>query len=121
MNKKTKGKKGVYRLNFNCGRMGELTGVFIATDQQVNKLISSKIAVYFGEVLGKHSEVFGKIDTNNISLISDIPDVVKVVREHKLVSGYNPFHYTAINVDEKYENKTVSDIIDEMLTEKTDA
>ena len=113
----TKGKKGVYRLNLDCGRMGELNGVFIATDKQVNKLVSSQIKVYFGEVLGKHSEIYGSIDAKEISLISDKPEVVKVVREHKLVSGYNPFHYTAVEVDEKYQDMTLTTIIDEMLAE----
>ncbi len=53
-------KKGIYRLTFDCGRSGNLTGVFVDTDLRVKKLVETKMVIYFGEVLGKHSEVMGR-------------------------------------------------------------
>ena len=39
-------------MDFDCGRMGNLEGVFIADTEDVEYLVNNKISVYFGEVLG---------------------------------------------------------------------
>lgn len=49
--------KAIYKLNADYGRNGNLTGVFIAEKEHVAVLLENKIEVYFGEVLGKHSEI----------------------------------------------------------------
>ena len=110
--------KKVFRFNCDCGRQGELSGVFISTQEKVDFLIESKIEVYFGEVLGKHSEVYGRIEAKEITLISDNPEVVKVIEDNKLENGHNPFDYMAINIDDKYEDMYVSEIIEDMLRNK---
>ncbi len=107
--------KKVFRLNVDCGRMGTLTGVFISTQEEVDMLISSKLEVYFGEVLGKHSEIFGAISSNEISVVSDNQEVVKVVEENELTNGYNPFEYSAVHTDSEYEGMYVGEIIQKML------
>ena len=84
-------------------------------------LIESKIEVYFGEVLGKHSEVYGAMEAKDIKLITNKKDVVKIIEDYDLTNGYNPFDYTAINVDEKYEDEPVRYIITDMLKEKANA
>lgn len=91
--------KGIYRLNFDCGRQGSLQGIFIAEKEYVKTLIENKIEVYFGEVLGKHSEVWGPMDNGELTLVSDSEDAIKVIEDLKLENGYNPFDYTAINFE----------------------
>jgi len=110
--------KCIFKLYINCGRMGELEGLFISTKEKVNKLIESEIQVYFGEVLGKHSEVFGAIEDSDIKMLTDSEEAVKLVEECKLQSGHNPFHYTATGVGEKYEGAIVDEIIEDMLKDK---
>lgn len=85
--------KAVYKLHFDCGRMGELTGLFIAEKESVDKLIESGEEIYFGEVLGKHSEVCGPIEENDVTLISTEENVIKIIEEHGLENGFNPFDY----------------------------
>lgn len=85
--------KAVYKLHFDCGRMGELNGLFVADTEKVRELIESGEEVYFGEVLGKHSEVCGPIEESDISLVSTDENVIKVIEEHDLENGYNPFDY----------------------------
>lgn len=103
--------KGVFKFNFDCGREGNLEGVFISTKEEVRALIDSHVEVYFGEVLGKHSEIYGKVEESEIILVSDDEKVVELVEEYKLENGYNPFNYTTLEgmyVDEyvkKYLNK----------------
>ena len=55
--------------------------------------IESKISVYFGEVLGKCSEIYGNIDNEDVKLISDSPEAVDVITRFNLEVGYNPFNY----------------------------
>lgn len=107
--------KAVYKLNINCGRQGTLEGLFIAKKAHVEELINSKIGVYFGEVLGKHSEIFGSISAEELKMISDAPEIIKLIEEYKLENGYNPFHYTATDVDEGEEDLTVEEIIEKRL------
>jgi len=95
--------KAVYKLHFDCGRMGELNGLFISDTDKVRELIESGADVYFGEVLGKHSEVCGPIEESDISLVSTDENVIKVIEEHGLENGYNPFDY--IEQDEDYEDE----------------
>lgn len=90
-------KKGIYKLDFSCGRQGDLEGIFIATDVEVEELIKSKVGVYFGEVLGKHSEIYGNVKASEVSLLSDDSATVQLFIDNGLSSGYNPFEYTVFD------------------------
>ena len=101
--------KGIFKFNFSAGRMGDLDGVFIATKHQVDWLINCKKEVYFGEVLGKHSEIYGSIDEGEITFITDNDEVIRLFTEFDLQTGYNPFSYSFVDSDaqdllgDKYE------------------
>lgn len=77
----------LWRFYWDCGRQGDVEGVFKATKEEVDAAIGMK--VYFGEILGKHSEVFGELEEGEITLESDNPLVAKEAVE----SGYNPLDY----------------------------
>lgn len=77
----------LWKFYWDCGRQGEVQGIFKATKQEIEDAIGRY--VYFGEILGKHSEVSGTIEEGEITLISDDPIVV----EDSVVSGYNPLDY----------------------------
>lgn len=66
---------------------GELCGLFKATREEV-KSLTGKMA-YFGEVLGKFTEVKGVIEETDILLISDDPLEVLLSFE----CGYNPMDH----------------------------
>ena len=86
--------KALFKMNFDCGRMGNLEGVFVADIEDVECLVNNKISVYFGEVLGKYSEIYGCVTESEIKQITTDENVIKVVEEYGLESGYNPFEYT---------------------------
>lgn len=86
--------KALFKMNFDCGRNGNLEGVFIADTDDVKYLVKNNISVYFGEVLGKHSDVSGCVDESEITMITTDENVINVVCEHGLESGYNPFDHT---------------------------
>lgn len=77
----------LWKFYWNCGRQGNVEGFFKATKEEIDSAIGME--VYFGEILGKHSEVFGMIEDDEITLESDDPLVVKNAVE----SGYNPLNY----------------------------
>lgn len=115
-------KKGIYKFSTEYGRSGSLEGVFIATKQRVNKLISSKIEVYFGEVLGKHSEVFGAIEKKDIKLITDDSQALAIVEKYELTNGHNPFDCTFINFELEgvdLDDMTVGELVNKLLESKT--
>lgn len=82
---------GIYRFYWDCGRNGDLSGIFIADADAVEKIQGKE--VYFGEVLGKHSDIHGTIDPGEITLVSDKPSDVEVFARLGLDNGYNPFSY----------------------------
>lgn len=86
--------KAVYKMNFKCGRSGELTGIFVEDTELVDALIVSEIEVYFGEALGKHSEVSGPITKGEITIATTSLDAIAVIEDLNLETGYNPFEHT---------------------------
>lgn len=72
---------------WDCGRMGSVEGVFKATKETVENAIGK--TVYFGEILGKCSEIEGELEKGDIELVSTDPVYVSSAT----VSGYNPLDY----------------------------
>ena len=90
---------GLYRLNASFGREGDLEGLFLADSEDVKYLIDNQVSVYFGEVLGKHSEVYGSFSSDEIELITEDEKVIDIFRKYNISSGYNPFVYNVCILD----------------------
>ena len=86
--------ENLYSFHWDCGRNGDLDGLFIEEEWKVKGIIGEEI--YFGEVLGKHSEIYGTIEEGEIVKI-DIPESVvvelKKAFKRKTISGFNPLDY----------------------------
>jgi len=86
--------KAIYKIEIDYGRSGSLYGIFVADTERVKKVVEEKTSVYFGEVLGKHSEVEVTFnDPADFILVSDDPAVVEVFEKHEMATGYDPFDY----------------------------
>lgn len=84
----------LYKFHWDCGRMGDVEGVFIATEKDVQAIIGEEI--YFGEILGKHSEIYGQIQVGEITELSRdqlFIDKAFEIFGGNTISGYNPFDY----------------------------
>ena len=86
--------KGLYKMDLECGRMGDLEGLFVADCDKIDYLINHEISVYFGEVLGKYSEISSTLDKNDIKLITTDENVIKIIEEYDLENGFNPLEET---------------------------
>lgn len=91
----------LYSFYVDCGRQGSLDGLFIATQEEVDKAIGQEM--YFGEVLGKHSDVQGTLEAHEITLVSSDQDKVEWLLGllGTCVSGFNPLEYISQD-DEDY-------------------
>ena len=81
----------LYLFRWDCGRMGFLDGLFIAYEAEVERLIGKEI--YFGEVLGKHSEIYGVLEKEHITAISEDQATIATLKKHGrhgTICGHNP-------------------------------
>lgn len=83
--------KSVWKFRWDCGRSGELVGLFVASPESVAKLVGRHIS--FGEVLGKHSDIQGTVESKDIKEISSDPAFVSQFEELIGSIGHNPFEY----------------------------
>lgn len=83
----------LFSFYWDCGRMGSLEGLFVASQEDVDNLIGKQI--YFGEVLGKHSEIYGDLSIEDLKVIEIDQDAIdKIVAvTGTTISGFNPFEY----------------------------
>lgn len=90
----------------DCGRMGELDGMFVTTEAKLMKSIGKN--AYFGEVLGKHSDVCIRLKDDDYEIKSDdqefIAKLVDVMGATDL-SGFNPLDYIDHDEDEEEEDE----------------
>lgn len=83
----------LYDFHWDCGRQGDVEGRLLATPEDIESIVGKEI--YFGEILGKHSEIHGTIELTDFKLVTDNVDFLKMAEELKinLESGHNQlFH-----------------------------
>lgn len=49
--------------------------------------------VYFGEILGKHSEILGELEEKDLRVLTEYHDFIEKFEEFGCASGYNPLQY----------------------------
>lgn len=82
----------LYSFYWDCGRQGELEGIFEASEEEVENLIGKD--VYFGEVLGKHSNIHGSIEEGEITLLDADQSFIDKAKEIGVIPvGFNPLDY----------------------------
>jgi len=97
--------KALYKIDLHL-HYASAVGLFIEDKEKVEWLLKTKPEIYFGEIAGKHSEVFGALDEDDIQMITDDPDELKVIERLELEHGINPFWYPTEEfefVNEAYE------------------
>jgi len=86
----------LWKFYWDCGRRGEISGLFVDTEKKVHSCLGKD--VYFGEILGKHSEVYGVIEPGEITKVDldseTVEKVAKILGD--TWSGYNPLQYIKI-------------------------
>ena len=102
----------LYKFYLDCGRMGYLDGLFVATEEDIKMIIGKDI--YFGEVLGKHSDVIITLKKEDLTIKSDdqifINKLVEII-DDTIISGYSPLEYyhRERDNDESYKDYLTND------------
>ena len=94
--------KKLYKYDSYYGRMGSLDGIFIADEEEVERL--KGYSARFGEVLGKHSYITDDSWFDNTEVLTNDQDFIAKFIEimgDGTISGYNPMDY--IDEDEEDE------------------
>jgi hypothetical protein len=93
--------KVLARFYWDCGRNGDVEGLFITTKADLKKLYGKN--VYFGEILGKHSEVHGEVNECDIDILTEDQDFLVKLEAilGTTLSGYNPFDYFEPDEDDE--------------------
>lgn len=88
----------LWRFHWDCGRQGDVESVFVATQGEIDAAVGSQ--VYFGEILGKHSEVYGELEPKDLTLLSEDPALIALFQQHVGATGHSPLDY--LEEDEEY-------------------
>lgn len=84
--------KAIYKFHLDCGRMGDLDGVFIAEESEVASRMGCVID--YGEALGKHSEIADVLTEQQLTCVSVDEGEVALLERLGLSSfGTNPLCY----------------------------
>jgi hypothetical protein len=89
------------RFFWDCGRMGDLDGLFVCTERELEKLYGKE--AHFGEVLGKHSDIYGELHKGDFKIISEDSDFISKLEDllGSSVSGFDPRNYVSHEEDEE--------------------
>jgi hypothetical protein len=96
----------LYKFHVNYGRMGNISGIFSIEENELTRY-NGKM-VYFGEILGKHSDVDYEINKDDFTVLTDDQDFISRFDEMGCESGYNPFDYVSEieEIDDSDEEET---------------
>lgn len=78
----------------DCGRNGHVDGMFVCDKEELGKLYNRKI--YFGEILGKHSDVRLDFTEDDFVIHTDDQEFITKLTGYvggQHISGYNPLHF----------------------------
>lgn len=85
--------KQLFKFAADCGRSGDIGGIFVATQEEVDNIIGKEVG--FGDALGKYSDVYFEIKPEHITKIDVSAEAVEEL--HSILgdtwSGYNPIEY----------------------------
>lgn len=93
-----KNTRAIYKFKAVC-KDGELNGIFTETMKNVQTMIDNKFEIFFGEVLGRDSEVVVKIFPENLQLVSEKEPEVEMFESLNLSNGFNPFEYGVCGIE----------------------
>ena len=87
--------KKLYKFQWECGRQGDLGGLFVAEEADIQAIIGQDI--YLRKALGKHSEIYGELTEEDLTVKSVdqafIANLIRVMDGELTISGFNPLDY----------------------------
>ena len=86
--------KKLWKFQWDVPRMGTVDSTFVATQSEIDGAMGSR--VYFGEILGKHSEIYGTLDAEDLEVLSEDQDEIAIFERTVGSTGHCPLDYIEI-------------------------
>lgn len=104
---------------------GMVTSKFLTTQRDLDLLMALEgETIYLGELYGKHSEVYGLIDSERIKIEIITEDESKTLVNHvgKLLDGPNIFNYIELNeiFEDVFEHLMSNTLVERLAEDKLD-
>lgn len=75
--------------------------MFVADSADVDVVIGKNVG--FGDALGKHSDIHGTLERDDLTVLSTDPEFIEAATKCGVVPfGYNPLNYLYEEDDEEY-------------------
>lgn len=105
----------LYKYYENYGRMGAIEGLFFLTDEEVEKYKKYSGAIYWDELLGKHSEGYFNFSDDTLGVIELPENVVATLYEKlgQVLSGPFDFEYFDEIIQERMDEEDAEEDEDE--------
>lgn len=88
--------KKLYKFQWDYSRGGDVKSIFIADEEIIKKNIG--VDIYFGEIMGKHSEVYGILEEGDLKVLTEDQEFIIKFEQYVGKSfGRNPLDYTPEN------------------------
>ena len=110
----------LYKFRWLCHSGGSVQGMFVSTENEIYKHLGCD--VQFGEILGKHSEVSGTLDLEDLTVISEDQDFIeKFVEVVGSSTGYNPLDYIGdYDEGDAFDRSDYNDLNSHMFPDERD-
>ena len=95
--------KVIFRWRADFGRMGDLSGIFVSTTEELAKLKGKRVV--FGEVLGKHSDIDYSIKVKDFEIVSENAEEIAFFERLGLSNGFNPLEWRREQERERKEER----------------
>lgn len=101
----------LYRYYEDYGRMGAIEGLFFLTDEEAEKYKNYSGAIYWDELLGKHSEGYFNFSEDTLEVIELPEEVVATLYDKlgKVLSGPFDFEYFDEIIQERMDEEAEDD------------
>jgi hypothetical protein len=83
--------RAIYKFEVNCGRNGDLIGVFSCEKDELNDKIGKQVDFY--EILGKHSNISIILDWAHLTEVTTDKKFIELFDLYDLSTGVNPLDY----------------------------
>lgn len=83
--------KNLYKFRWDCGRQGSVESIFAADEEDVAKAVGQPVC--FGEILGKHSDVSGVLEAQDLKALTDDAAFIGKFLALGCESGPNPLDH----------------------------
>lgn len=96
----------LYKFTLDWGRMGTIQSLFVADPKEVEAAYGK--VLYFGEALGKHSEVEDELTPEMLEEVTDDPDFIDLCINRDIFVGPNPLDHIHPEYQDDYVEEGAS-------------